>query len=193
MTGDSMRAITVLMDEHRVIERVLDALEAAAGGLERGQAVRPGFFLDAAEFIAGFADGCHHHKEEDVLFGAIVASGMPADQGPIPVMLMEHERGRAFTRNIRDAARRLAAGDAGAARQVVANAKGYVALLRDHIAKEDEVLFPMADGLLSEERHEQVLQDFARIEREDAKAGAHERFLALAETLEREVAGSFAS
>ena len=184
-----MRAITVLMDEHRVIERVLDALETAAGALERGQPVRPGFFLDAAEFIAGFADGCHHHKEEDVLFGAIVASGMPADQGPIPVMLMEHEQGRAFTRNIRAAAGRLAEGDAAAARQVVANAKGYVALLRDHIAKEDEVLFPMADQMLSADRHDAVLRDFARIEREDATAGAHERFLALAAMLEREASG----
>ena len=183
-----MRAITVLMDEHRLIERVLDALETAAGALERGETVRPGFFLDAAEFIAGFADGCHHHKEEDVLFGAIVASGMPADQGPIPVMLQEHEQGRAFTRAMREAARRLAEGDSAAARQVVANARGYVALLRDHIGKEDEVLFPMADHILSEDRHEAVLADFARIGRADAKTGAPERFLALAERLEREMA-----
>ncbi len=184
-----MRAITVLMDEHRIIERVLDALETAAGALDRGQAVRPGFFLDAAEFIAGFADGCHHHKEEDVLFGAIIASGMPADQGPIPVMLMEHEQGRAFTRTMRAAAGRLAEGDAVAARQVVASAKGYVALLRDHIGKEDEVLFPMADEILTEARHDEVLRDFARIEREDAMAGAPERFRALAEMLEREALG----
>jgi hemerythrin-like domain-containing protein len=181
-----MRAITVLMDEHRVIERVLDALEAAAGALERGRPVRPGFFLDAADFIAGFADGCHHHKEEDVLFGAIVASGLPADQGPIPVMLMEHEQGRAYTRAIREAARRLSEGDATAARRVVAGARGYVALLRDHIAKEDEVLFPMADDMFTAEREAAVMADFARIEREDAKAGVVERFHALADALERE-------
>lgn len=183
-----MRAIAVLMEEHRLIERVLDALETAAGALERGEAIRPGFFLDAAEFIAGFADGCHHHKEEDVLFGAIVASGMPANQGPIPVMLGEHEEGRAFTRAMRAAAGRLVAGDSTAARQVVANARGYVGLLRDHIGKEDEVLFPMADHILSDDRHEAVLADFARIGREDAKTGAPERFRALANQLECEVA-----
>ncbi len=54
------------MDEHRVIERVLTALEKAAGRLESGL-MRPGFFVDAAEFIKGFADGCHHKKEEGVL------------------------------------------------------------------------------------------------------------------------------
>jgi hemerythrin-like domain-containing protein len=176
------------MEEHRLIERVLDALDAAASALDRRQPVRPGFFLEAADFIAGFADGCHHQKEEGVLFDAIVASGLPADQGPIPVMLMEHEQGRAFTRGIRDAARRLEAGDAGAARQVVANARGYVALLREHIMKEDEVLFPLADELLTPDRHEAVLQGFTRIEHEDATGGAHERFVALAAALEREAA-----
>lgn len=185
-----MRAIDVLMEEHRLIERVLDALEAAANALDRRQPVRPGFFLEAADFIAGYADGCHHHKEEGVLFDAIVASGLPASEGPIPVMLMEHEQGRAFTRGLRDAARRLDAGDAGAARQVVANARGYVALLRDHIMKEDEVLFPLADELLTPDRQDEVLQGFARIEREDAMEGARERFLSLAAALEREAAAS---
>src|SRR5450756_440878 len=66
----TMKATEVLMQEHRVIERVLDALETAANHLDRGHPVRPGLFLEAADFIAGFADGCHHRKEEGVLFGA---------------------------------------------------------------------------------------------------------------------------
>jgi hemerythrin-like domain-containing protein len=181
-----MRAIEVLMDEHRIIERVLDALETAATALDRGQPVRPGFFIDAADFIAGFADGCHHHKEEGVLFEAIVASGMPASEGPVPVMLHEHEQARALTRGMRSAAKHLEQGDSQARRQVAANALGYVALLHDHIAKEDEVLFPMADQMLSEERHAEVLKGFDRIEQEDLKQGEHDRFLALARRLEEE-------
>jgi hemerythrin-like domain-containing protein len=183
-----MRAIDVLMEEHRVIERVLDALETAANTLDRQRPVRPGFFLEAAEFITGFADGCHHHKEEGVLFEAIVASGLPASEGPIPVMLMEHEQGRALTRSLRDAARRLGEGDTTAAPQVVANARRYVALLRDHIMKEDEILFPMANERLTANQQEQILQGFARIECEDAGRGVHERFLSLAAALEREAA-----
>jgi hemerythrin-like domain-containing protein len=183
-----MRATDVLMEEHRLIERVLEALETAADALDRKQPVRPGFFLEAADFMAGFADGCHHHKEEGVLFDAIVASGLPAEEGPIPVMLMEHEQGRAFTRDLREAARRLADGDAAASRQVVANARGYAALLRDHIMKEDEVLFPMADELLTAERHDQVLEGFARIARENAKEAGDRRFLSLAEALAEEAA-----
>src|SRR5665647_2426724 len=73
----TMRATEALMQEHRVIERVLDALEIAASHLERERPVRPGFFLEAADFIAGFADGCHHRKEEGVLFGACLLYTSP--------------------------------------------------------------------------------------------------------------------
>jgi hemerythrin-like domain-containing protein len=184
-----MRAVEILMEEHRVIERVLDALDAAAGALEAGRPVRPGFFLDAADFIAGFADGCHHHKEEGVLFEAIAASGLPASEGPVPVMLMEHEQARALTRSLREAARRLEQGDPQAGRQVIASARAYVALLHDHIAKEDEVLFPMADELLTEEEQNQLLTDFARVEQEEPLVGARDRYLALARRLDEEIAG----
>ena len=182
----SSKAIAVLMQEHRVIERVLDALERAAGQLDRSAAVRPGFFLEAADFIAGFADGTHHRKEEGVLFGAMIDGGAPKEGGAIDMMLDEHEQGRAFTRAMRDAARRLESGDAEARRQVVSSARSYVALLRDHIAKEDEMLFPMADEILSAERHDAVLRGFEQIEQQDSGDGAVARFHALAGRLEQE-------
>ncbi|MBI3569348.1 MAG: hemerythrin domain-containing protein [Gemmatimonadetes bacterium] len=183
-----MRATDILMEEHRVIERVLDALETAVRHLDGQPPVRPGFFLDASEFISGFADGCHHRKEEGVLFGALVDSGLPKDDGAIAMMLDEHEQGRAFNRAIRDGARRLEAGDAAAARPLATAARGYVALLRDHIAKEDEMLFPLADEMIAPERLEDVLRGFAEIERQDAGVGAVERFHALAARLEEEAA-----
>lgn len=179
-------AIDLLMQEHRVIERVLDALERAAIHLDRSVVVRPGFFLEASDFIAGFADGCHHRKEEGVLFGAMVESGAPKDDGAIGMMLEEHEQGRVFNRAMRDGARRLEAGEADALRQVVSNARGYVALLRDHIAKEDEMLFPMADELFSTPEHDAVMQGFEVMQRQDAVEGAPEKFHALAARLAEE-------
>ncbi len=177
-----------LMQEHRIIEHVLDALETAARYLETGHPVRPEFFLEAADFISGFADGCHHKKEEGVLFGAMVDSGVPRSGGPMDIFLDEHAQGRVFTRGIRDAARRLQQGDASASAALIANARGYVALLRDHIMREDEMLFPMADEMFSAEQQSSVLREFERVEREDVGADAHEKFHALAGRLEREAA-----
>jgi hemerythrin-like domain-containing protein/NAD-dependent dihydropyrimidine dehydrogenase PreA subunit len=183
-----MQATKILMEEHRVIERVLTSLDTAANRLDRGEAVRPGFFLDAADFVKGFADGCHHKKEEGVLFEAMVDSGLPRQAGPIAVMLAEHEQGRAYTRNMRGAAQKLEAGDQAARAQVVENARGYVTLLRQHIGKEDQVLFPMADHVIPLSKQDQVAEDFERVEHEETGEGVHEKYLALAGALEREVA-----
>jgi hemerythrin-like domain-containing protein len=181
-----MQATDILMEEHEVILRVIGALEVETNKLAAEEDVRPGFFLDAADFIKGFADGCHHKKEEDVLFEAMAAAGLPKQAGPIGVMLAEHEQGRAFTRGMRDAAHRLAAGDASARGEVVYNARGYAALLRQHIQKENGILFPMADQVIPAGKQPQVADDFERIEHEETGAGVHEKYLALAEALERE-------
>lgn len=181
-----MQATDILMNEHRVIERVLDALEIAADALDRGVAVRPGFFLEAADFIAGFADGCHHMKEEGVLFGAMVSAGMPPQGGPIAIMLMEHEQGRQFTRGVRDGVKKWEEGNDAGRRVLLSNARSYVALLRDHIMKEDEVLFPMAAQLIDPAQEAQLLRDYARVAEAascDLSAG---RYIALAERLEEE-------
>lgn len=181
-----MQATDILSSEHRVIERVIAALESASSQLEAGQAVRPGFFVEATDFIKGFADGCHHHKEEGVLFSSMISHGMPAEGGPVGMMLAEHEQGRLFTRNLRAAALQLEAGDAASIDGVVQNARGYAMLLRQHILKEDQILFPMADRVIPAAEHAGIMEGFEHVEHEETGAGVHEKYLALAEKLEQE-------
>src|SRR5512139_965640 len=106
-----MKATDILMEEHRVIERVLNSLEKAALEAQKGEKVSPEFFILAADFIKGFADGCHHKKEEGVLFKEIVNAGVPEQGGPVGVMLADHEQGRVYTRAMRQAAEQWQAGD----------------------------------------------------------------------------------
>jgi len=180
-----MKCTDTLRDEHREIERVLDAVEAAAHLLQGGVAVRPGFFLEATDFVAGFADGTHHYKEERLLFPAMVRAGLSGDAGPIAAMLGEHEEGRRLTQVLRQAAMRLAGGDMGAAGALGTAVRRYAHLLRDHIAKEDNVLFPMADRLLSPEAEREVNGGFEQAGRDAADTRAE--FRALADALVREV------
>lgn len=180
-----MKPTEILKAEHRVIERVLGALEKGAQRLDAGQAIDPSFFVIASDFIKGFADGCHHSKEEGVLFPALQAAGIPSEGGPIGVMLYEHDLGRQFTAAMRAAAEKLQAGDAAARDDVVRAASAYASLLRQHIAKEDNILFMMADRVLGTGAQARIVEDFERVEKREAGEGAHERFHELAATLER--------
>lgn len=183
-----MKATQVLSEEHRVIEQVLDTLELAANRLENGQPVRPEFFLSAVDFIRGFADGCHHQKEEGVLFKHMEAAGMPVQGSPLGVMLSEHELGRKYTRGLLSAAQGMQADDPDANQKAIDSARNYVALLRQHIFKEDKILFPMADHLIPTDKHDTVWDGFEHVEHAETGEGVHEKYLALANSLAQEIA-----
>lgn len=161
-----MQAIEILMQEHRVIETVLDSLETAADRLSRGHDVPMDFFLTAADFLRNFADGCHHQKEEGILFVALATNGMSREAEPLSIFLEEHEEGRRLTRGMLESAERIRTGNMTETAQLVQHVMDYVTLLREHIHKEDHVLFPMADDVLPAGEHQQLIADFKRIEDE---------------------------
>ena len=178
-----MKATEILMEEHDVIVRVLAALEKETAKAKAGKST-PEFFLDAADFIKGFGDGCHHAKEEGVLFKYMEAAGIPSQGGPIAVMLADHEQGRLYTRQMRAATQRWQSGDNSAIAEAVDNATGYIQLLRGHIMKENNILFPMADRVIPAASQPEIDEAFEHVEHEETGAGVHEKYLALAEKLE---------
>ncbi len=182
-----MRPTEELMTEHRAIERMLAVLEEALDRLRRGEQVRPGLFREAVDFVRNFADGCHHRKEEDTLFPRLEAAGVPREGGPLGVMLFEHDLGRQYIAGIEGGLDAYEAGDAGAIPVIGENVANYTGLLREHIKKEDHILFPMADRVLGEAEQIDLEQRFQSIEEDVMGPGVHERYHALLDALEEEL------
>ena len=151
----------VMVEEHRLILRMIALVEANTALLETGQFDDWQFYLDAVDFIRNYADRFHHAKEEDVLFRELVAGGMPEQNSPVAAMLMAHDQGRDFVRAMEQAAQKALAGSPGQEAAIAANAKGYAALLRDHIDKEDHILYPLAERVLRPEVRPQMVADYA--------------------------------
>jgi hemerythrin-like domain-containing protein len=177
----SLKPTQILTEEHRLILTVLDAVEIVAS---RGSGDWPAdFFAKAVDFFASFADQFHHAKEEAILFPALEQRGMPREGGPVGRMLHEHEQGRAHVSAIRNALDRAARGDGDARRTVRQEALAYVTLLRQHIFKEDNVLFRMADHLLPEREQERLGKEFERTESQTVPSGTREKYVAMAAEL----------
>ncbi len=155
---------TALVAEHRLILRMLDVLERNARLTRAGTYTNYAFYLDAVDFIRTYADRFHHAKEEDVLFEELVASGMPRQNSPVAAMLMEHDQGRAYVRGMEEATRAALAGAPGQDETIAENALGYLELLREHIAKEDGVLYPLAERLIPADRRDAIADAYAAAE-----------------------------
>lgn len=171
-----MKSTNQLSNDHKAILRAIDILR----GMSQRASQPEGF--DAADgaaildFFRTFADKCHHTKEESVLFPALIQHGMMRQGGPVAVMLSEHDQGREFLKGVSDAL------EASNREMFAWHAMQYARLLTDHIFKEDNILFPMANDMLSDPEDATILDEFDKIE---ATMGAdtHERFHKLLDQL----------
>lgn len=146
-----------LMNDHRLIEAVLAALEKK---LKEPGAFPADFVAQALAFFVEYADHFHHFKEEETLFPALAERGVPVEGGPIGMMLHEHTLGRKLLAGIRESLPGARAGDEKECGAVRANALQYAELLRHHIWKEDNVLFMMAGNVLDSAAADHLLARF---------------------------------
>ena len=178
-----MKPSDILSGEHRVIERVLDCLEKMAEHAEGSGEVEAEPARKAVDFLRNFADRCHHGKEETHFFPAMEAKGFPREGGPTGVMLYEHELGRSRVARMDEAIVEAQAGGGAAVGRFAEHARAFIALLRNHIEKEDHCLFQMAKEAFSESEQNQLLEAFRRVESEHIGVGVHEHYLRVAEEL----------
>ncbi|GBD86141.1 hemerythrin HHE cation binding domain protein [bacterium BMS3Abin03] len=172
-----MTPTELLKQEHRSIEEMLQVMEAVCKKLESGEQVSTDDLNNIVEFIKVFADKAHHGKEEDLLFVAMVDAGIPKEGGPVGMMLMEHDMGRNFVKGMGEAIQEYSSGNKEAATKIIENARNYASLLSNHIYKEDNILYPMADMHLSEDKQNELLGEFNIVQSEKIGNETYTRLL----------------
>ena len=173
----------VMVNEHQLILRMITLVEQNTALLEAGKFRNWQFYLDAVDFIRNYADRFHHAKEEDVLFVELIKNGMPEKSSPIEAMHIEHDQGRAHVRALEEAVQKALAGEIGQGAVIAEHAKGYAALLRGHIDKEDNILYPLAERVLPEGVRKGMLAAYAAAEAKTPQL--EERYRELVEEYER--------
>lgn len=165
-----------LKKEHEAIKVALGILEKMCQQLELGEEVNPEDLENMAEFMKTFADNCHHGKEEKYFYPAMEEAGVVREGGPIDVMLTEHDLGRDHVKKMRQAIHDYKDGVDDASVRIMQSARDYIALLSEHIEKEDTILFPMADSVISPAAQNQLAKSFELMERDVVGEGKHEEF-----------------
>ena len=178
-----MKTTDILIKEHEAIMVMLNILESVCFRLDTGETVEETDLENIVEFFKVFVDKCHYGKEEDILFPTMEEYSILNEGGTIGTMLSEHTSGRDNVRGMSDSIAGYKDGKESASKEFVQYASSYIALLTEHIKKENNILFKMADTHIPEERQRSLLLDFERVEEEKIGPGEHEKFHCLLKKL----------
>jgi hemerythrin-like domain-containing protein len=159
-----MHPIEELTLEHAPVKLMLRVLEKINEKIAGGEPVSAEYLNHGIIFLREFADECHHCKEEDLLFPKMAKNTVPNEIRLINVLLKEHEEGRDHIKNMIEAISKKEENQSEFAEIFLDNSKKYIALLDQHIDKENAVLFSYARQSLSETQLKELERRFKIME-----------------------------
>lgn len=137
-------ALSKLLEyEHKIILKAGDLVAALDQSWQDDPDTYRQTILQLLDFFSAYADEYHHQKEEEVLFPVLRKKNEIAGDAMVQELLDHHDDFRLRAQDIRML---LGMQDYAA---VQAGFESYIQALRDHIAVENDELFPMADALCS--------------------------------------------
>lgn len=172
-----MDAIDILMIEHKEIKKVLAAIKKDCEDLAEGSEVDIQFYRNAIDFVRNFADSYHHRKEEKKLFNIMSEADERVGSGPVKGMLIEHDLGRAYIGNLKDALDDYEKGTPKRKAYIIANALSYVSLLENHIQKEDTAIYMAARRILSTKVQSSLAKEFEDIEADEDNKKMRKKYI----------------
>ena len=160
-----MTPTQIMEAEHRLIETVVKALSGVAAAIEKGQQADVALLETVGEFLRVYADKLHHGKEETLFFPMLVKRGVPPQGCPIGGLNHEHAQGRALVQALAEQAPAYAQDKPGAKESLLETLRGIQNLYQNHIWKEDAMVFPMADQVLTAADQTELCEKFAEVDR----------------------------
>jgi hemerythrin-like domain-containing protein len=157
-----------LENDHMQILRLIEVMER----ITQSESPNVEHLETIVNVIREFADGLHHTKEEQLLFPLMIQKGFSIETGPIAVMLHDHAEGRNYVKGMAEKILLYKQGETTALKVIYSNMLAYADLLKNHIEKENKVLFRMADNAFTPAEQESLILDFTKVEykRESGKS-----------------------
>ncbi|EGJ49293.1 hemerythrin domain-containing protein [Desulfocurvibacter africanus] len=170
-----MQPIGPLMHEHRLIERMITLMGQELEWLKRGEEPDLRFIDHSTDFFLYFADACHHGKEDQLLFPAVLAKqDLEERYRKLTVRLQrEHIYARSLTQRLEEAAHKRRTGGGTESVQAIMDAlHRIVQFYPRHIMTEDKEYFHQVMECFGKDEQQTLLREFDEVE----KRVLHERY-----------------
>jgi len=171
-----MKATEHLEMEHHKIARVAEGCGVFADELQQGVKIPSNILKSLASFLRLYAEQ-YHHEEEKWLFSMLRQRGVPAEACPIAAISHEDDKLGMLVDQLSTAVDVYAKTDGVVDSTLVDTLRSLAHMYRDHIWKEDYLLLPMANKVLSDGDQQILAEAFANL---DANV-SEEAYLSLAQ------------
>jgi len=145
-----------LRQDHRNTARLMHLLEEQVQSLEASTRTDFELMQDVMQYMTHYPDR-HHHPTEDLVFQRLVARDESA-RAAVDELLQEHQDLAEKGSHLLHTLRQVVDGALVARESIDERARDYIETQRRHMSKEEEHVFPRAEGILRDE-------DWAEVER----------------------------
>jgi hemerythrin-like domain-containing protein len=137
-----MQPRIMLMDEHRLIEYVIEAMVKESIKIKAEQQINPAVIDKIIDFIRVYADHTHHGKEENILFAELAKKQLDEhDSKLMQDLINEHVYARGVVKELVLAKDKCVQGEADKMKDVCEKMEILADFYPKHIKKEDEDFF----------------------------------------------------
>jgi hemerythrin-like domain-containing protein len=186
-----MYPIDILLDEHKLVERIITVVEKIRDKLQNEQQVPAPVFWKLVDFLRNYSDVIHHSKEEDVFFAKMQDYNeklATAVKDQMAVLIDEHLQGLDLANDMHKAIRDYRRGSTSARKRILRAVTSYADLMKPHFQSEENDVFPAMVKVLSKADKDQMKADFDRFDNLVGGAEAHKRYERVVAELEKELA-----
>lgn len=143
------RALTIIRDEHRTIRAILHGMEYLVQEIRvRKKNIDPRVFHAMLYYLDTFSERMHHPKEDKHLFRAMRERSAETD-ALIADLEEEHAGGEESLRRLAQCLIRYEEGGEQEFPAFDREVENFVRNYRDHMRKEEDLLFPLAQKVLT--------------------------------------------
>ena len=172
-----------LKSEHNDIIELLKIMSKIAESIKSNDVFYPSDIEEIIDFLKHFIEKSHHGKEE-IFYPELILAGVSKENESLSVMKYEHVLARNYLKDINSCVENCKIGNAFSGQLLADSLNNYVVLISNHIKKEEEIIFPMADKELSEEKQIEISEEFERIEEKIVRHGFHDHYHKLLKKLQ---------
>lgn len=156
-----MIPIDALMQEHRIIDRIVPPIRKEISKIEENGRVEPKTIETVVDFVRTYGDRCHHGKEEGILFRELAKKPLSVEHATMMKELIEdHVYLRKTTSTLQAANVNYMNGNLDSAKEVAKSLKDLAEFYPRHVEKEDKIFFYPSMEYFTPQEQEVMLREF---------------------------------